>query len=283
MGLVSIQGLAEIYQKQADGEYQIKIKRIADALGKSKTPYDMAERKGRELLAKAEYLARTQWNDDLAAGREHSPELLAWQKRSYAKREYSHKAWRALHPRIMKLISEERQPVSVTSAVKTKSVSAPELSQEIIPAAYKNTVFLAMQFDETQLKFLKGTLGQCFINYGLEFSTLPDFFTRENILDLKLRDAIRGCRMLVCDLTHRNDGAYFEAGFAEGVGKPVIYICEETTWQEHEANKHKNGDRLKRLHFDFDHLENYRWKNGDEKSIVKFKEAIMEKIKTVLE
>jgi len=69
MGLVSIQGLAEIYQKQADGEYQIKIKRIADALGKSKTPYDMAERKGRELLAKAEYLARTQWNDDLAAGR----------------------------------------------------------------------------------------------------------------------------------------------------------------------------------------------------------------------
>ncbi|GAB6391443.1 MAG: DUF4062 domain-containing protein [Treponematales bacterium] len=120
MGLVSIQELAEIYQKQADGECQIKIKRIADALGKSKTPYDMAERKGRELLAKAEYLARTQWNDGLAARREHSPELLAWKKRSYAKREYSHKAWRALHPRIMKLLSEGRQPASVTSAVKTK-------------------------------------------------------------------------------------------------------------------------------------------------------------------
>jgi nucleoside 2-deoxyribosyltransferase len=38
-------------------------------------------------------------------------------------------------------------------------------------------------------------------------------------------------------LTNSNNRAYFEAGFAEGLGKPVIYICEEETYKEHEKKK----------------------------------------------
>jgi hypothetical protein len=33
---------------------------------------------------------------------------------------------------------------------------------------------------------------------------------------------------VLVDLTHDNSGAYWEAGYAEGLGKPVIYICEQT-------------------------------------------------------
>ena len=35
---------------------------------------------------------------------------------------------------------------------------------------------------------------------------------------------IRSARFLVAELSHHNNGAYWEAGFARGLGKPVIYM-----------------------------------------------------------
>ena len=41
-----------------------------------------------------------------------------------------------------------------------------------------------------------------------------------------MRVQIRASRFVICDLTHGNRGAYWEAGFAEGIGRPVIFVCE---------------------------------------------------------
>jgi nucleoside 2-deoxyribosyltransferase len=53
---------------------------------------------------------------------------------------------------------------------------------------------------------------------------------------------IHSSEFLVADLTHDNPGAYWEAGYAEGLGKPVIYICEkekfETTKTHFDTNHH---------------------------------------------
>jgi hypothetical protein len=46
-------------------------------------------------------------------------------------------------------------------------------------------------------------------------------------IDAIIEDEIRRCRFLIADLSDDNAGAYWEAGFAEGLGKPVIYICRE--------------------------------------------------------
>lgn len=35
---------------------------------------------------------------------------------------------------------------------------------------------------------------------------------------------IRNARFVVAELSHHNNGAYWEAGFARGLGKPVIYM-----------------------------------------------------------
>jgi hypothetical protein len=45
-------------------------------------------------------------------------------------------------------------------------------------------------------------------------------------IDNRLRVEIRRSRFLIADLTEDNAGAYWEAGFAEGLGRPVIYTCE---------------------------------------------------------
>jgi nucleoside 2-deoxyribosyltransferase len=141
------------------------------------------------------------------------------------------------------------------------------------------SVFMAMQYDEKQIKFFKENIGTVVEEYELELNILPDIYKSENNIDLKLRNAIRESCLLICDLTHRNNGAYFEAGFAEGLGKPIIYVCERETFNEHKNNQ---GDRSKRLHFDIEHMEIYVWKDDDEDSIKKFKENLDAKIKAVI-
>lgn len=85
--------------------------------------------------------------------------------------------------------------------------------------------FMAMAFGDSELDRI----------YGDHFApavTLTGFRLKRideeqpaGLIDDRLRVEIRQCRFLVSDLTHRNPGAYWEAGYAEGLGKPVIYSC----------------------------------------------------------
>lgn len=47
-----------------------------------------------------------------------------------------------------------------------------------------------------------------------------DFITPE------LLKYIRDSKFVVVDLSHQNNGAYFEEGYAMGLGKPVIQLCK---------------------------------------------------------
>jgi nucleoside 2-deoxyribosyltransferase len=71
------------------------------------------------------------------------------------------------------------------------------------------------------------------------------------LIDDQLRVAIRTARFLVCDLTHGNRGAYWEAGFAEGLGKPVIYTCRRDVFQDRQHADHP--------HFDTNHMVTVTW------------------------
>ena len=52
------------------------------------------------------------------------------------------------------------------------------------------------------------------------------------MIDNRLRVEIRRSRFIIADLTHRNNGAYWEAGFGEGLGIPVIYTCRQDVLDE---------------------------------------------------
>jgi hypothetical protein len=112
--------------------------------------------------------------------------------------------------------------------------------------------FLAMEFGESALEaFVSETVKPC-VKQGIGY----DLFdardrTRAGIIDNLLRAHIRDSAFVIVDLTHDNSGAYWEAGYAEGVGKPVIYICEKDKF-----------DRLK-THFDTSHSTTVVWDKND--------------------
>lgn len=56
------------------------------------------------------------------------------------------------------------------------------------------------------------------------------------LIDDKIRVDIRNSRFIIADLTDENRGVYWEAGYAEGLGKPVIYTCEKKYFDEHKTH-----------------------------------------------
>ncbi len=75
--------------------------------------------------------------------------------------------------------------------------------------------------------------------------------SRAGVIDNILRAQIRDAAFVLVDLTHDNAGAYWEAGYAEGLDKPVIYLCEQAKF---EAAK---------THFDTNHCTTVTWSADD--------------------
>lgn len=109
------------------------------------------------------------------------------------------------------------------------------------------TAFMAMKFDDI---VMAEVLSQCFKpaaqRAGFALRPLNEA-PSAGLIDNQIRAAIRTARFVVADLTHDNNGAYFEAGFAEGLGVPVIYTCEAAKF------------KARKTHFDTNHMLTVPW------------------------
>jgi hypothetical protein len=90
---------------------------------------------------------------------------------------------------------------------------------------------------------------------GFELRRLTDD-QPAGLIDDQLRIRIRTAWFMVADITHGNRGAYWEAGYAEGLGRPVIYSCEKSIFDGLEGSE--------RVHFDTSHLVTVLWERGKE-------------------
>jgi hypothetical protein len=109
------------------------------------------------------------------------------------------------------------------------------------------TALMAMKFGDAELdRAVKDCFAPATQRAGFDLRVLTDR-QPAGLIDDQLRVALRTSRFVVADLTHGNNGAYWEAGFAEGLGRPVIYTCRKKEWEE------------KITHFDTNHLVTIIW------------------------
>lgn len=109
--------------------------------------------------------------------------------------------------------------------------------------------FMAMKFGDL---ILDSMFSQCFRPAVAQTGfSLEKVSARAGSIDRKIELEIRTSRFIIADLTHDNDGAYWEAGLAEGLGKHVIYTCESRKFES------------KGTHFDTDHRHTVRWNRED--------------------
>lgn len=121
-----------------------------------------------------------------------------------------------------------------------------------------NYGFIAMQFGDTDLDAFVQEVVKPAVKDGIGYD-LVDMrdVGRAGIIDNIMRVQIRDAKFVIADLTHDNYGAYWEAGYAEGLGKPVIYICEKEKFE------------TKRTHFDTNHCTTVLWSRDNDEGFKK--------------
>ena len=115
-----------------------------------------------------------------------------------------------------------------------------------------NFGFIAMQFDDPGLDdFVQDVVKPAVKNgIGYDLVDMRDV-AQAGVIDDIMRVQIRDAAFVIADLTHDNRGAYWEAGYAEGLGKPVVYICEKKKFE-------RDGS-----HFDTNHCTTVPWSKDD--------------------
>jgi nucleoside 2-deoxyribosyltransferase len=119
-----------------------------------------------------------------------------------------------------------------------------------------NNVFIAMAFtDETGEKqadpkirdTILSVLGQNDLGFNAKIVDKEEH--NEGIVD-KILALINESRFVVAELTHQKSGVYYEAGYAKGIGLPVIHIVKK--------------DDFAKCHFDIKHLNLIVWDSYEE-------------------
>jgi hypothetical protein len=125
-------------------------------------------------------------------------------------------------------------------------IQAEELSQ---PGTAYLQGFVAMSFDPSMNNVY--TLG---FDPGIRAAGYQPFRIdgKEHINGIsdEILAEIRRSRFLVADYTLMNNGVYFEAGVAVGLGIPLIATCR--------------ADYLEKLHFDIKHINTLKWETPEQ-------------------
>lgn len=129
--------------------------------------------------------------------------------------------------------------------------------------------FLAMQFNDSNLEAFVEEILKPAIEENTEFDLIDmNDVSEAGLIDNIMRVRIRDSRFVIADLSHDNNGAYWEAGYAEGLGKPVIYICEQEKFD------------LESTHFDTNHCTTVPWSWSEAEQ---FKEKLLATLKRSLD
>ena len=94
-------------------------------------------------------------------------------------------------------------------------------------AGVKGTCFVAMSFSSAMNDaFDVGVRLAVELDCGGR-AVRVDRIEHADKIDDRITSAIRGAQFVIADVTEHKQGVYFEAGFALGLGRPVIWTCRD--------------------------------------------------------
>jgi len=125
-----------------------------------------------------------------------------------------------------------------------------------------NKVFVAMWFDDNMTPVWEGGFKPELLALGYDPVRI-DFQEHIDRTDDRILAEIRTSGFVVADFTGARSGVYFEAGFAMGLGKPVVWTCRR--------------DWIEKLHFDTRQFNHILW--GD---VTELREKLRNRVNGVI-
>lgn len=141
-------------------------------------------------------------------------------------------------------------------------------------------VFVAMSFAEST-KLTREAIRDGIVKAGYSSIFLDEIIDNHQIIPEMMR-LIKESRFLIMDITEPNYGAYYEAGYAEGLGKEVIITCKQETFNrmDFSCDKDKTCTYISKAlkpHFDIAQKRILVW--NDEADLIK---KLSEWIKSII-
>lgn len=112
-----------------------------------------------------------------------------------------------------------------------------------------NQAFVAMSFDPSLRSVYLDAIKSALNETGYVPLRVDEAEYNEKIDDRIVAD-IRTSGLVIADFTQHKAGAYFEAGFAQGLGIPVIWTCRD--------------DDIANAHFDTRQYNHITWKDAED-------------------
>jgi len=113
----------------------------------------------------------------------------------------------------------------------------------------KSQAFIAMAFDDSLLPIFEDAIKPAVEATGYKPYRV-DKLPHLDKIDAKIIAEIRNSRFVIADVTLQKAGVYYEAGFAHGLGIPVIWCVQK--------------DDLKNVHFDTRQYNHILWETQDD-------------------
>ena len=114
---------------------------------------------------------------------------------------------------------------------------------------YNKEVFVSMSFADST-KPIREAIKEGIKQAGFSPKFMDEIIHNRQIVPEMFR-LIRECRFLIMDISDPNYGAYYEAGYALGLGKEVIITCkEEVLSHKYVTDEEKKYERYLKPHFD---------------------------------
>ncbi len=113
----------------------------------------------------------------------------------------------------------------------------------------KTQAFVAMSFDPSLLSIFKNAIEPAIESTGFRAYRVDAEPHLERI-DTKIISEIKNSRFIVADVTQQKAGVYYEAGFAHGLGLPVIWCV--------------NKEDLDNVHFDTRQYNHILWETEED-------------------
>ena len=132
-------------------------------------------------------------------------------------------------------------------------------------------VFIAMKFNDEMRNICKKAIKPACKKMGFVASTVDEEEYLGDITD-RIISSIKTSRFVIADFTYNNQGVYYEAGYAKGLGIPVIKTCKKEWFDGVDEKGNKN-----KLHFDIEHDNLILWKDAKD-----LKERLEARIQAVI-
>jgi len=117
------------------------------------------------------------------------------------------------------------------------------------------SVFVAMAFKDDLLAAHEKAIKPACLACGFQARVSSDNEYNDGIMD-EIITEIKRSKFVIVDFTYNNNGAYFEAGYAQGLGREIIRLCKKDWFEGLDEKGNRN-----RLHFDIQHYNIILWDN----------------------